>query len=342
MMKRMRLFLAAATGAVLLVGGAHLPAANAATAGPDFSGAASSDAFIPLDKDIQVSVTLTLRDPGTVTSIAGHITPPGGSQRAVTFDFAPSTAAEAVVTGRFGIGKDDAAGEWRMSVQVARGGAPRSNAFVINVSARQGISDAGVSPNPVRLVKGKDVKVSVKAGVTDAGSVSAKLVSQESDESFDLGDLEQGTDGYFRGITYFSDDTTTGDWKLEVYATRGGQSLKGVASFTVEAPARGTSKKARARVTIDAPAKVKKGAPVKVSGKVYRGAKKYPNKRLEVYFKAKGTSAYKLLGFVKSNSAGRYAKSYQAKKDGYFRVKSPGTARTRSALSPQEFVDVRP
>ncbi|MBN6056012.1 hypothetical protein JYK22_29045, partial [Nonomuraea sp. RK-328] len=342
MMKGMRLLIAAATGAALLLGGVHLSAANAATAGPDFSGAASSDAFIPLDKDVEVTVTLQLKDPGTVSSVTGGITPPGGAERSVSFDFQPSTAAETTVTGRFGIGKNDPAGSWRMNVKVTRNGATRDNAFVIGVSARQGIRDASVSPDPVQLVKGKDVKVSVRAGVTDATSVSARLVSDESNEVFDLGDLALYSDGSYRGETYFADDTAPGSWTLEVVATRGSQALTGVTSFTVKAPAGGASKKAKSRVTISAPAKVAKGRPIKVQGKVYRGSKAYPGKRLEVYFKAKGSKTYKLLGFVRSSTSGKYVKTYTARKDGYFRVKAPGTAATRSALSPQEFVDVRP
>ncbi|NUW36619.1 hypothetical protein HTZ77_35205 [Nonomuraea sp. SMC257] len=342
MIKGMRLLMAAATGAVLLLGGVHLSAANAATAGPDFSGAASSDAFIPLDKDVEVTVTLQLKDPGTVSAVNGTITPPGGSERPVGFDFRPSTAAETAVTGRFGIGKNDPAGTWRMTVKVTRNGATRDNAFTIDVSARQGIRDASVQPDPVQLVKGKDVKVSVRAGVSDATSVSAKLISDESNEAFDLGDLALYSDGSYRGETYFADDTAPGSWTLEVTATRGGQALKGVASFTVNAPAGGASKKARTRVTISAPAKAAKGRPIKVQGKVFRGSKAYPGKRLEVYFKAKGAKTYRLLGFAKSNTSGKYVKTYTARKDGYFRVKVPGTSTARSALSPQEFVDVRP
>lgn len=345
MKKRLRSLLATATGAALLLGCVNLPAALAASAGSDFNGAATSDAFIPVDKDIEVSVTLRLKDPATVTAaVTGSITPPGKAGRDVSFDFKPSSASrvtETVITGRFGIGKDDPAGDWRLNVRVPRDGGTGSNDFVLKVSGKQGITSGGVTPNPVRLIKGKDVKVSVKASVTDAASVSAKLISEESNESFDLGDLDRGSDGDYRGSTFFSDDTPPGDWTLEVYANRGGQSLKGISSFTVVAPVGGASKKAKVRVTIKAPAKVRKGASVKVSGKVYRGSKGYPKKTVEVYFKVKGTSTYKLLRFAKTNSTGKYAKSFTVKKDGYFRVKAPGTSKTRSALSPQEFVDVR-
>jgi hypothetical protein len=344
MKKGLRSLVATATGAVLLLFSGNLSAA-AATVGGDFNGAATTDAFIPLDKDIEVSVTLRLKDPGTVTAaVTGTITPPGKAGRDVSFDFRPSSsnkATETAITGKFGIGKDDPAGDWKLNVKVPRDGGTGSNDFLLKVSAKQGITSGGVSPNPVRLVKGKDVKVSVKASVTEAGSVSAKLVSQESNESFDLGDLERGTDGYYRASTFFSDDTAPGAWTLEVYATRGSQSLKGVSSFSVVAPTGGASKKAKARITIKAPNKVRKGALAKVTGKVYRGSKAYPNKKIEVYFKTKGTATYKLLRFAKTNASGKYAKSFTMKKDGYFRVKVEGTSTTRSALSPQEFVDVR-
>ncbi|WP_433511631.1 hypothetical protein ACQP2T_48840 [Nonomuraea sp. CA-143628] len=345
MKKGLRSLLATATGAALLLGCVNLPAAQAASAGSDFNGAATSDAFIPVDRDIEVSVTLRLKDPATVTAaVTGSITPPGKSGRDVDFDFRPSSASKATettITGRFGIGKDDPAGDWKLNVSVPRASGTGNNAFVLNVSGKQGITSGGVTPNPVRLVKGKDVKVSVKASVTDADSVSAKLISEESNESYDLGDLERGSDDYYRGSTFFSDDTPPGDWTLEVYANRGGQTLKGVSSFTVVAPAGGASKKTKVRITIKAPAKVRKGASATVSGKVYRGSKGYAKKKLEVYFKTKGTKTYKLLRFVQTNSTGKYAKSFTMKTDGYFRVKAPGTSRTRSALSPQEFVDVR-
>ncbi|MEU0564334.1 hypothetical protein ABZ297_02910 [Nonomuraea sp. NPDC005983] len=359
MKRRVRLLLATATGAAILLGGAGLSATaaqasqQALRAGDDFTGDASANAYVPLQSDVEATVTLRLKDPDSVrSSITGSIEPPGKSSRAVSFDFTPSTSpgtpsatpspsADRTITGKWTISKDDPAGDWKLTVNVTRNGGSQATAFVVRVTGKQGISGANVTPDPVKLVKGEDVKVTVEASVKDASTVSAKLVSDTTNEYYDLGDLSKDYDGYYRGTTYFSDDTAPGAWTVEIYASRDGQALKGVASFSVEAPTGGASKKAKARVTINAPAKVKKGKTFKVYGKAYRGTKAYKNKTLEVYFKAKGAKSYKFLGFAKANSSGKYSKTYKAKKDGYFRVKSPGTGSTRSALSPQEFVDVR-
>ncbi|MEV4370347.1 hypothetical protein AB0J71_24990 [Nonomuraea sp. NPDC049637] len=356
MKRRVRLLLAAATGAAVLLGGAGLSATGASASAhalaDDFAGDASASAYVPLEKDVDATVTLRLKNPGNVTSVTGSIEPPGKSARAVSFDFTPSTstttptptpspATEKTVTGKWTITKDDPAGDWKLTVNVARSGSSYSTPFSVKVSGKQGISGANVTPDPVQLVKGRDTKVTVEASVKDAGTVSAKLVSDTTSEYYDLGALAQESDGYYRGVTYFTDDTTEGDWTLEVYATRGGQTLKGEASFSVVAPTGGASKKAKTRVTISAPNKVTKGRAFKVYGKVYRGAKAYKNKIVEVYFKTKGTKTYKFMGYAKATSAGKYSKTFKAKKDGYFQVKVPGTSKTRTSLSPQEFVDVR-
>ncbi|MEW9547533.1 hypothetical protein [Nonomuraea sp. NPDC050783] len=345
MKRRLRSLLAIAMGAAVLLGGTGTSDADARTTSAlagDFTGDASASASVPLQNEVEGTVTLNLRSPGEVTSVTGGIEPPGQAARAVTFDFRTGDAAATQrIVGRWRIGADDPAGEWKLSVVVARAGGTGTTPFVVRVAGKQGISAAKVTPDPVKLVTGKDVKVSVEATVRDAASVSAKLVSGDGGELYDLGDLAGEAGGTYRGSTYLADDTTPGDWTLEVYAHRGGQTLKGVAGFTVAAPANGTTRKARSRVTISAPDKVRAGKPVKVYGKVYRGTKPYKGKTIEVYFKAKGTRTYKLLGFARTTSTGKYAKTYKARKDGYYRVKVPGTRTTRASLSPQEFVDVR-
>ncbi|SEG58377.1 hypothetical protein SAMN05444920_103304 [Nonomuraea solani] len=348
MKRSARLLLATATGAVILAGGIALPATGASAAqyavtmADDFSGSASAEAYIPIANDVDGKVTLTLKDPGKVTSVSGTIEPPGKSGKSVSFDFSTGgTGAEQTITGRWPISKDDPAGDWQLKVTVTRDTGTNTTPFVVQVSDKQGITGASVNPDPVKLVKGQDVKVTVEATVKDASGVSAKLVSDASREYYDLGDLSKESDGYYRGTTYFADDTPAGSWTLEIYARRGGQTLKGEAAFSVEAAAGGSTKKTKTRVTIAAANKVKKGKTFKVYGKVYRGSKAYKGKKVEVYFKAKGTKTYQLVGFAKATSTGRYSRSFKAKKDGYFQVKVPGTSKTRSALSPQEFVDVR-
>ncbi|GAA3581133.1 hypothetical protein GCM10022419_073280 [Nonomuraea rosea] len=348
MKRKVRLLLATATGAAVLLGGTGLTATGAYAAqhalamADDFTGDASASASVPVGSDVNGTVTLKLKDPSKVTSVTGSIEPPGKSAKTVTFDFRTGgTATEQTITGTWPITKDDPAGDWKLSVVVARDTGTNTTPFVVQVSGKQGISGANVSPDPVQLVKGEDVKVAVEASVKDATTVSAKLVSDTTSEYYDLGDLAKESDGYYRGVTYFSDDTGAGEWTLEVYAHKGGQTLKGEAGFSVVAAEGGASKKAKSRVTIAAPNKVRKGKTFKVYGKVYRGSKAYKGKKLEVYFKAKGTKTYKFLGFAKATSTGRYTKTYKAKRDGYFQVKVTGTSKTRSSLSPQEFVDVR-
>jgi hypothetical protein len=349
MKRRVRLLFATAAGAAVLLGGTGLTATGAYASqqalamADDFTGGASSDASIPLESDVEGTVTLTLKNPATVKSVTGTITPPGKSAKTVTFNFRTGdNAGTQTITGKWPISKDDPAGDWKMSVVVSRdSSADGITEFTIKVAAKQGITSGRVRPDPVQLVTGKDVQVSVETSVKDATTVTAKLVSDVGGEFYDLGALAPESDGYYRGTTYFADDTTPGDWTLEVYATRNGQTLKGEAAFTVVAPEGGVSKKAKTRVTIAAPNKVRKGQTFKVYGKVYRGSKAYKKKIVEVYFKAKGTKTYKLMGFAKATSTGKYAKTYTARKDGYFRVKVPGTSKTRSSLSPQEFVDVR-
>ncbi|NUR87535.1 MAG: hypothetical protein HOY71_25930, partial [Nonomuraea sp.] len=291
MMKRLRLLLATATGAALLLGGIGVPAASAD--GSDFSGGATSDAYVPLDKDITVTAVLKLKNPATATGVTGSITPPGKPERSVNFGAFSKTGDEVPVTGTFTIGKDDPAGTWKLSVMVARDSGTSDNTFTVSVSAKQGISNASVNPSPVKLRKGKDVKVTVKATASNAQTVTARLVSDDSGQYYDLGVLEAGSDGSYSGVTYLADDSTPGTWTLEVNATRGGQTLKGVAAFTVEAPTGGVSKKAKSRVTINAPAKVTKGRVFKVIGKATRGSKGYRT-TVEIYFKVKGSKKYKL------------------------------------------------
>ncbi|HEX4812874.1 MAG TPA: hypothetical protein VFV66_09000 [Nonomuraea sp.] len=348
MKRRVRLLLATATGAAVLLGGAGPVAApayaseHARATADDFTGDASAVASIPFDGEVQGALTLNLSNPATVTGVTGTIEPPGKAARAVTFDFrAGDTAATQKITGTWQVTEDDAPGDWKLAVVVTRDTGAKTTPYVIKVSANQDITGANVTPNPVKLVTGKDVQVSVETTVKGASSVSAKLVSAGGGEFYDLGELAKESDGAYRGTTYFADDTTPGDWTLEIYARKGGQTLKGVTGFTVDAPTGGASKKAKSRVTIAAPNKVRKGKTVKVYGKVYRGSKAYKGKVVEVYFKAKGTRTYKLLGFAKASSTGKYAKTYKARKDGYYRVRVPGTKATRSSMSPQEFVDVK-
>ncbi|MEV4161653.1 hypothetical protein [Nonomuraea dietziae] len=364
MKKRMRLLLATATGVAVLVGGASLSSASASVsqaayvAADDITNVSmSGSAYVPADKEIEVGFTFAVANPlGTgdgpttdadkVAVTSADITPPGKSAKAVSLNYtAPANLTDATQkrpasasgSGKFTITKDDPSGDWTLKIVTSRG----TNSFTVKVAGKQGITGASVNPNPVNLVKGQEVKVTVQAAVKDATLVSAKMTSDTTSEYYDLGSLELGTDGYYTGTVYFTDDSAPGDWTLEISANRGGETLKGVGAFTVNAPSGGASKKAKSKVTLGAPAKSKVSKAFKLYGKVYRGSKAYAGKIVEVYFKKKGTTKYKFMGFAKASSTGKYTKAVKQRYDGYWRVKVPATSKTYGSWSSQKFVDVK-
>lgn len=362
MKRRMRLLLATATGVAVLVGGASLSSASASVsraayaAADDIANVSVGNAYVPADKEIEVSFTFQVSNPlGTgngpttdadkVTISSAGITPPGKSAKTVSTSYTPPAAvadgqprpASAQGSGKFTISKDDPSGDWTLSIVTSRG----TNNFTVKVAPKQGISGASVTPNPVDLIKGKEVKVTVRAAVKDASLVSAKMTSDTTSEYYDLGSLELDTDGYYTGVVYFTDDSAPGDWTLEVSASRGNETLKGVGSFSVNAPVGGASKKSKSKITLTAPNKATAGKAFKIYGKAYRGTKAYSGKAVEVYFKKKGTKSYKFMGFAKATSTGKYTKAVKQKYDGYWRTKVPATGKTYSSWSAQEFVDVK-
>ncbi|GAA2385639.1 hypothetical protein GCM10010404_48140 [Nonomuraea africana] len=356
------MLLATATGVAVLVGGASLSSASASVsqaayaAADDITNVSVSSAYVPADKELEVSVTFAVANPlgsGTgpaqdadkVSITSADITPPGKSAKAVSVSYtAPANVADgqprpttASGSGKFTITKDDPSGDWTLKIVTSRG----TNSFTVKVAGKQGITGASVNPNPVNLLKGHEVKVTVQAAVKDASLVSAKMTSDTTSEYYDLGSLELGSDGYYTGTVYFTDDSAPGDWTLEISANRGGETLKGVGSFTVNAPVGGASKKAKSKVTLGAPSKAKASTAFKLYGKVTRGSKAYSGKIVEVYFKKKGTTKYKFMGFAKATSTGKYTKAVKQRYDGYWRVKVPATSKTYGSWSSQKFVDVK-
>lgn len=339
---RARSLLAAATGAVILLTGAGAPAAGAAVTrsvrvAPDFTGNVQAVAYVPANEDAEARATLKLRDPATVTRVTGWVTPPGRERRRVTFDFRPGSQT---ITGTWRVGPSDPAGSWRLRVEVTRVTGTRSADLTVRVASKQAITEAEVTPSTVQLVRGKDVKVSVRVKVRGSETVTAKLVADGRAQYYDLGTLAE-SGGVHRGHTYFGDHSPAGTWTLQVNAARGGETVRALATFTVKAPVAGASSKARTRIMIGAARTVAKGRWFRVHGKVYRDGKPYRRKQVRIYFKPRGAAKYRLVARAVTNGSGRYTKSFKAKKDGYFQVRSAGTSRTGAALSPQRLVRVR-
>ncbi|WP_157249898.1 hypothetical protein [Nonomuraea typhae] len=361
MMRKVRLLLATATGAAVLLGGAGLTASAAtastsqSAAAGDISGVSASNTYVPGSGSVTAAIGFVLQNPlGTnkdqpvQADVSAEITPPGKSSRSVGISYTPpqknsdgTLPGTASGTGSFTISSDDPSGAWTLVFKVNRGGSTGTDTVTVNVTGKTAGISASVSPDPVNLRKGREVQVDVRASVKDAGSVSAKLVSDETNEYYDLGTLSQDSyAGSYSGSTYFSDDTDPGQWTLVVTATRGNESFKAEVGFSVVAPEDGVSKKAKTRVTLTVPKK-KLAKTFKISGKAYKSGKGYSKKTLQIYYKAKGTKSYKLIDVVKTTSTGSYAKKITVKKDGYVKVKVPGTSKTRTAWSPQKFADLK-
>ncbi|MFI6533200.1 hypothetical protein ACIBHY_12165 [Nonomuraea sp. NPDC050547] len=360
MMRKVRLLLATATGAAVLLGGAGVAATaagastslTARTAAGDITGVSAGNTYVPSEGTVQAGINFTVKDPlGTdpnttvPAGVTAEISPPGKGARSVNVSYSqPSKGSDgrlptsAAGTGSFSISSDDPAGDWSLTFKVSRGGSISSDSFTVNVTGKKASISASVTPDPVNLKKGREVQVDVRARVKDAGSVSARLVSDDTSEYYDLGTLSQDGYGIYTGSTFFSDDTEPGTWTLEVTATRGSETFKGEVAFTVNEPEGGVSKKAKSKVTLSLQ---KKGTKVKAYGKATRAGKAYKGKVLAVYYKAKGAKTYKRIAFVKTDSAGKYSTKVKIKKDGYVKVKVSGTSKTRSAWSPQKFVNIK-
>ncbi|WP_431959501.1 calcium-binding protein [Actinacidiphila sp. bgisy160] len=102
------------------------------------------------------------------------------------------------------------------------------------------------------------------------------------------------------------------------------------------------------KVTVNAaPEPVRKGKTITVTGKLsranwddnlYHG---YTNQSVQLQFRKKGTSTYKTVKTVKSNSTGGLKTTVQASVDGYWRYNFVGTSTTGKAVAAGDFVDVK-
>ncbi len=379
----MRLLLAAATGAAVFASGTApalaIQSASATTraadakcsGGAEFSKVEWSEAYVPLKDNNEVTVTATLKNPfkkdsdgkwakddkgkavPDITALGAEILKPGATTGTrvdldlpvpptITADNEKSTAlAEAKVTGKFVIGKDDKDGKWTLKLNPVRDSAkPCAEEIAVDPQVKY-VSSAVT--DPVVVIPGEDTKVVVKANIIGASSVSAKLFSNDGNDSVDLTLSKGNGANTWYEDTWFDSDFTTGTWTLELTAGRGKESAKyeKADTFNVEA-GRSKSKKSRAKVAFDVSAnKVKKGKSVRLFGTAYRGSSPYSGKMVELYYKKKGSSGWKFLSFAKANGSGKFSKVVKPKFDAYWRAVLPGTGKTYGATSSAEFVDVR-
>ncbi|MEO3855236.1 hypothetical protein [Acrocarpospora sp. B8E8] len=208
------------------------------------------------------------------------------------------------------------------------------------------VTSANVDPDTVKLKSGADIDVFAAFKLERGGAAGdekvtdVRLESKDSDDYYSLNTGLESDDSY-HDSTSMDYDTETGSWQLKVSVTRGSKTYAFVKGFSVTKGAG----KAKSKITLVAsPSKVKKGKATKLYGKVYRGYTSWgawKKKILKLYFKKKGTKTWKFVGYVGSNSSGKYSKTVKPKYDGYWRLGATASSLTNKAWSPAKFVDVR-
>ncbi len=375
MRKSLRLVLATATGAALFATGAAITVASPASAGIvsaraiDIPGDVEiKDKFLPPTGTDTMGFSFVLEDPyiddgadkgkpakklwaqftkdnsvSTPTWAAASITQPAAvSASSVTAD------SKVTVNGTIPVASNDTPGEkWQLRIgftDPSATTAPTSwekttPAFAVGKATR--VTGASIDPNPVYLKSGKEVDVTVQATVDLQGATVTDVRLEDEDESEHYAlTTNVETDDSYHDSTSMDYSTATGNWRLKFTIKRGSKTYSFVKGFEVRKS--GSSSKATSRITLYAsPAKVKLGKSTKLYGKVYRGSKGWGSKVLKLYFKKKGTSKWKFVGYVEAGSTGKYSKTLRPKYDGYWRTRAVGTSKTYGSLSNYKFVDVR-
>ncbi|GIH29273.1 hypothetical protein Aph01nite_75830 [Acrocarpospora phusangensis] len=369
MRKTLRLALAAVTGAAVITSGAAITALTPASASAMFGAAATgtdfTDKFIPpsgSDKiPFKVAVTGAYADgkPGKVS--IQYLKPEEAESSAhagTAADIPAQTSSpspgpsDVSVAASIPVASNDKPGDWKYRIgwtagNAATGATPDWGAWTtLAVAKATRVISANVDPDTVKLKSGTEIDVYAafkleRGGAADEEKVTdVRLESKDSDDYYSLNTGLESDDSY-HDSTSMDYDTETGSWQLKVTVTRGSKSYAFVKGFQVTKGAG----KAKSKITLVAsPSKVKKGKSVKLYGKVYRGYTSWgawKKKILRLYFKKKGTSTWKFVGYVGANSSGKYSKTVKPKYDGYWRLGATASSVTNKAWSPSKFVDVR-
>ncbi|GAA0430232.1 hypothetical protein Acor_45880 [Acrocarpospora corrugata] len=368
MRKTLRLVLAAVTGAAVFSSGAAITVASPANAFAGVIGTITvADTFVPPTGSDKMPFKFTLTSP-TYTGVKapkvvavfykeGEATSGAGTAATVTaipdLGAGASPLASVEVNGSIPITSSDkptTSGKWTLKVTVtpdATGAVKddeKSHEFTVAKATR--ITNMNVDPSTVALKSGKEIDVYVAfklergAAAGEEKVTDVRLESKDDDDYYSLNTGLESDDSY-HGSTSMDYDTNAGSWQLKATVTRGSKTYAFVDGFTVT---KGSSK-AKSKITLVAsPTKVKKGKSTKLYGKVYRGYTSWgawKKKILKLYFKKKGTSTWKFVGYVGANNSGKYSKTVKPKYDGYWRLGATGSSMTNKAWSPSKFVDVK-
>ncbi|MFF3666959.1 hypothetical protein [Microtetraspora malaysiensis] len=287
---------------------------------------------------------------GEQTSSAGHAATVTQLTDLANSTPAPTPPASPVeVKGTIPVSSSDkpttASGKWTLKVTVTPDGATTpvdSKETTFEVKAATRVNGASVSPNPVTLKSNKEVDVFVAFELEKSGDekvTDVRLESKSYDDYFSLSTSLETDGKSYHDSAAFDYSTSTGSWQLKITVTRGSKTYSFVKGFEVRKT--GSSKAASKIKMTASPTKVKKGKTTKLSGKVYRGSTGWNKKIMKLYFKKKGSSKWSFVGYVGSNSSGKFSKTVKPKYTGYWRLAATGTSSTYGSYSNYKLVTVK-
>jgi hypothetical protein len=138
------------------------------------------------------------------------------------------------------------------------------------------------------------------------------------------------------------DNTTAGTWTVRAHA------LANDGDYYTKDPAAKARVLRNSKLTVNAsPEPVKKDRTITVTGALTRANWEthkyggYAKQPVKLQFKKKGTSTYKTLKTVTTDSTGNLRTTTKATADGYFRYSFAGTSTTPAAASAGDYVDVK-
>ncbi|MBO3744576.1 hypothetical protein J5X84_00755 [Streptosporangiaceae bacterium NEAU-GS5] len=372
MRKSLRLTLAAATGAAVLATGAAIAVASPASARD--AGAISAitlgaDKFLPptgsstlpfsfkLENAYGTGTTVqykvwaqyTKDNSGSATWSNASITQPAG-----TIGSAQSAGTTTEINGSIPLSSSDVPGDkWQLRVAATATSATTvpdtawEKSGVLTIVRATRVTGVSIDPSPVVLKSGTDVDVYVEAKLDFAGGeklTAVDLESKDDDDSYALGTNGLEDNGDFHDSTSFDYSTDTGAWQVDFTITRGAKTYHFVKNFDVK-KSTASAGKAKSKIKLAVkPNSVKKGKTFKLYGQAYRGYSSWGawgKKILRVYFKKKGTTTWKFVGYIETTSTGKFSHTYKPKYSGYWRVYGAGTSKTNKAYSNYKAVTVK-
>ncbi|MFJ2214275.1 DUF5707 domain-containing protein [Streptomyces sp. NPDC101062] len=138
------------------------------------------------------------------------------------------------------------------------------------------------------------------------------------------------------------DNTTAGTWTVRAHA------LANDGDYITKDSAAKAKVLRNSKLTVNAsPEPVKKNKTITVTGALTRANWEtykyggYTKQPVKLQFKKKGTSAYKTLKTVTTDSKGNLRTTTKATTDGYFRYSFAGTSTTPAVSSAADYVDVQ-